>query len=481
MAEGGKDIIEMPTLGRSLRLGTLYDRRSDMIIPGVTLWDLDKLQNNLNVQPSPNTEFSIISSDSIDDTTSSLDVDASLKASFLSGLVDVSGSAKFLKNSKVSKQHARVTLQYRATTRFEQLTMSHLGPQNISYPSVVDQDLATHVVTAVLYGAQAFFVFDREYSSNDNGQDIEGELNVMVKKIPSFQIDGKGSVKLSDHEKKIVETFSCTFHGDFFLDRNPVGYEDALQVYSTLPKLLGEHGEKAVPLKVWLYPLSMLVSKAAQLVRQISLELVNECRLLLEHFHDIEMRCNDLMKSTAARTFPELKTKIQTFKRLCLEYQLFFQKELATILPSIRRMEQGESGLVEILEGKERSPFSNRSLDIWVEKREKEVNTVGGYLAMLQGVDILTQSQLDRVLVDPMTEHVVCFTFSSLSETDNYLQELTNYLKSPQSLTEPNHISQSDACQLSEGWFEVASVTEKMRKQARLFLQFTESNKSSWE
>ncbi|XP_078087792.1 uncharacterized protein LOC144505540 [Mustelus asterias] len=479
MAEGSNDIFEMPTLGRPLRIGMLYDRRSDTFIPGVTLWDLDELLKNLDIQPKPNTNFNIICSDAMDEKASYLDVEASLKASFLGGLVEVSGSAKYLNDSKKSKQQARVTLNYRATTRFEQLTMSQLGPNNITYPYVFDQGSATHVVTAVMYGAQAFFVFDREYYSSDNKQEIEGSLEVMIKKIPLVSIEGKGSLKLSDNERKIVEKFSCTFHGDFLLNSNPVSYEDAFRVYTTLPKLLGENGENAVPLRVWLYPLKMLDSKAAQLVREISIGLVNRSQLLLDQLHDTEIRCNDLIKSTAAKEFPELETKIQAFKAMCMEYKIVFQKALGTILPSIRGTGQEESSLADLLQKKERSPFSNHSLTTWIGKREKEIITVSAYLAMLQGVDILTRRQLDSFLVNPMVENVVCFTFTSLCDKDTYLQVLGNYLNASPTSKEPGHTSQDDTCQPNEDWFDVISVSQQMRKLARLFLKFTKSNISN--
>ncbi|ETE57007.1 hypothetical protein L345_17281, partial [Ophiophagus hannah] len=118
----------------------------------------------------PGTEFSswahgLLVAANINDKASALDISASLKASFLGELVEVGGSAKYLHDTKKSKQQARVTVQYKATTKYEQLTMSHLGIQNVSYPAVFEHGTATHVVTAILYGAQAFFVFDREVSS----------------------------------------------------------------------------------------------------------------------------------------------------------------------------------------------------------------------------------------------------------------------------------------------------------------------------
>ncbi|XP_038657081.1 verrucotoxin subunit beta-like [Scyliorhinus canicula] len=477
MAGGGHDLFQIPTLGRPLRLGMLYDRRSDTIIPGVTLWDLAELKN-IDVQPKPSTDFKLISSDSIQDKASALGVEASLTASFLGGLVEVSGSAKYLNDVKKSSEVARLTLKYRATTRFEELTMSQLGPQHITYPSVLEQDSATHVVTGVLYGAEAFFVFDRDYSSSDNVQDVEGSLHVMVKKIPTFQIEGKGSLKLSDAERKTVESFSCTFHGDFLLDRNPVSYQEAIEVYASLPKLLGEQAEKAVPLTAWLFPLKRLSSKAAQIVREISIKLVNRCQMDFDQYRDIEMRCNDLIKSPAHRAFSELKVKVESFKARCVEKQTVFQKELSEILPSIRGMGKEESVLADMLTQKDQSPFSYSCLNTWLEQREKEADTVQGYLAMLGGVDVLTYRHLGKVLTDPIIQSLVCFAFTSLGETDPYLQELSNHLRSPQSWTEPGLTPQGHTIQLSQAWFNDESVSHRMREWASQFQQFTDFYKS---
>ncbi|XP_043539016.1 neoverrucotoxin subunit beta-like [Chiloscyllium plagiosum] len=478
MAEGGNSIFQMAALGRPFRIGMLYDLRSDTIIPGVTLWDLVELQKNIDVQVKPSTDFTIISSDAIEDKTSSLDVEASLKASFLGGLVKVSGSAKYLNNKKTSRQQSRVSLQYRATTRFEELTMSQLGPQHITYPSVFKQGSATHVVTGLLYGAQAFFVFDQDHSSTDNVQDIQENLEVMIRKIPTFKIKGQGSVDMSEEDKKRVKKFCCTFQGDFFLDKNPVNYEDAIEVYSKLPKLLGDHRENAMPLRVWLHPLKMLDSKAAQLAHEVSIGLVNQCQWIMDQFCDIEMRYNDLIKSPAARAFSEIKDKLQTFKRMVLEFQTLFQKRLAQVLPSIRAGRKGESSLEEMLEQRERSPFKYSLLDAWLKKREKEVNTVGVNLSRLEGVEVVTQSQLDTILVDPMIKFVICFNFNSLGETDVYLQELSKYLKAPRNETEPNGAMRKDTSQASEDWFDVASVLKRLREAVHFYLVLLRSKGS---
>ncbi|CAK6984678.1 neoverrucotoxin subunit alpha-like, partial [Scomber scombrus] len=231
--------MELAALGRPFSLGMLYDCRRDSLVPGMTLWDKNDLEKEMRERPKPNTEFEIVASDSIEDKSSALKVEASLKASFLGGLVEVEGSAKYLNDHKTSKNQARVTLNYKTTTKFQELSMNHLGSGNVKHQYVFEKGIATHVVTGILYGAQAFFVFDREVSEKENHQDIQGNLKVMIKKLPCFAIEGKGSLKMEDKDKANVEKFSCRFHGDFLLKKPPTSFQDAIQIYQSLPQLLG--------------------------------------------------------------------------------------------------------------------------------------------------------------------------------------------------------------------------------------------------
>ncbi|TNN84596.1 Neoverrucotoxin subunit beta [Liparis tanakae] len=74
----------------------LYDCRKDFLVPGYTLWDCEDLISHIDERTHKSNSFDIVTSESIDDKSSALNVEASLKASFLSGLVEVEGSAKYL-------------------------------------------------------------------------------------------------------------------------------------------------------------------------------------------------------------------------------------------------------------------------------------------------------------------------------------------------------------------------------------------------
>ncbi|XP_029942959.1 uncharacterized protein LOC115385019 [Salarias fasciatus] len=466
--------MELAALGRPFGLGMLYDCRQDSLVPGMTLWDRDDLEKDTRERPKPNSDFEIVASESIEDKSSALNVQASLKASFLGGLIEVEGSAKYLNDQRTSSNQARVTLKYKTTTKFQELSMNHLGRGNVKHPYVFEKGTATHVVTGILYGAQAFFVFDREVSQTENHQDVQGNLKVVIKKIPLLAIEGEGSLKMEDKDKANVDRFSCKFHGDFCLQNTPTSFQDAIEVYRSLPKLLGANGENAVPLKVWLLPLTSLDSAAAKLVRQISIRLVQEAQSVLEGFSELEMRCNDSMRSATAQQFPQIRKNLKSFKEMCSEFRLEFQRTLARKLPRIRGGEE-ESDPAAIQKKRHLSPFNSKNLTEWMDCKEKEISILKSFTNMMKNTKVISsQSGFHEEVLS--VEHALCFVFTSLGGAEPYLSALSNYLTGaakPEDLNPHTHDIERDQ------WYLSNQVADHMRTKAKLFSDFADANREN--
>ncbi|ROL50598.1 Neoverrucotoxin subunit beta [Anabarilius grahami] len=223
----GVNAIETAALGRPFQLGMLYDCRKDALIPGIRLWNKEQLQQNICSCAQINTGFKVTASDSIQDKSKLLNIDGGLKLSLLGDLVHVSGAAKFLNDIKKSFKQQRLTLHYHSTSRFEELTVNHLPSGNIPDD---DNDIATHVVTAILYGADACFVFDREVSSNEDKKTVNGEVKVALEKLQDIvSVGANADLNVNHSQQTAVKKFTCTFYGDFQLQSNPTSFEDALK------------------------------------------------------------------------------------------------------------------------------------------------------------------------------------------------------------------------------------------------------------
>ncbi|XP_072512719.1 cytolytic toxin-alpha-like [Salminus brasiliensis] len=468
------NVIEMAALGRSLYPGMLYDCRKDSFIPGVTLWDKASLTQDLDVRRQPYTDLKFSASDSLSDKAILLDVSASLKASFLGGLVEVGGSAKYLNDQKSSTRQSRVTLQYSQKVRFEQLTMTQLG--KFTYPQVFDEKTATHVVTAVLYGSQVFMVFDRTNAENENKQEIEGNVHALVKKISSFSIEGQGALKMNEKEKELAESISCTFYGDCVLEENPTTYIEALQLYKKLPSLLKQTENDAVPVKVWLHPLAQLDSRAAKLEREISATLISKVENVLEDLGDAERRVKDILKNRTVNAFQDVKNRLKAFQDLFNDYKVLFQKALGRLLSAVRGGQINMQALTDILLIHQRSLFRKNKVIQWLENVQGELNLLNSYTRELSGVPIITSLGLDKILFDPIVDTVVCFSFTSLQNEDPYLSTITEFLRVDEfeKLTVSNSSDQD-----IQAWYRDPKISEMMRSNIFLFRSFFEANKES--
>ena len=271
----------IPALGRPFELGMLYDRRSEKLIIGKTLWSLDDLSQAVNITTKPYTHSELLAEDTIDDKTSALNVEASLKLSFLAGLVNVQGAAKYLDDRKKSSRLSRVVLKYETITEFKQLTLEHLGLGKVQYPEVFDQDIATDVVVGILYGAKAFLIFDQDVSKDEDLKEVHGNMEVLVKELPGVPLDENGSVDITEDQKKKTKAMSCKMYGDFRTEESPTTYEEAARVYKRLPSLIGDKGQNAVAVQVYLCPLSEVDSKGQKIVREISANYISKVNVVI--------------------------------------------------------------------------------------------------------------------------------------------------------------------------------------------------------
>ncbi|XP_077429675.1 neoverrucotoxin subunit alpha-like [Vanacampus margaritifer] len=424
--------LQLSALGQPFTLGMLYDARKDALIPGFTLWDRDSLDSQTSETAQKSSSFKMTASDTIESKSSLMDIEASLNVSWLGGLVEVGGSAKYLNNKKKFKNQSRVTFQYKATTVFKQLSLPALGPLNSQQKQVIENGTATHLVTGILYGANAVFVFDSQKVDASSVQDIQGSMQAVIKKIPTFEIEGSAKIQLTDEEQKLTNQFGCTFYGDLILEKNPSTFVQAVETYTDLPTLLGDKDNYA-PLTVWLYPLQALYQKAPLLIKDLSISLSRKIQDTVEDENQVYMRCNDSLFSSAAKNFPPIRKGLSSFQKLCSYYKAAVTQRLAKDLPCIRDGKQNESALTTFLNERENSPFSKAHLDRWLENKERDINIIEACVnMMLEQTDaqiVHTKSELDKVILSPGATDVLCYVFTDLDPKDPCLNSMAKYLE----------------------------------------------------
>ena len=458
-------------LGRPFDLGMLYDRRSDKLIPGITLWSPDNLAAARKTTLQPYTHTEVFTENAIEDKAHALKIEAGLKLSFLSGLVTVEGAAKYLNDSKTSKRQSRVVLKYETTTEHKELTMEHLGAGKIQYPEVFDRDIATDVVVGILYGANAFMVFDKEVSKDESLKEVHGNMDVLVKSLPGISVSGHGSVDITEDQKKDTENMKCKMYGDFRTKESPTNYEDAVKVYKQLPSLIGENGEYAVPIKVYLCPLSNIDSKCQRMVREISADLVSMTARIQEHLQSAIAECNDLVRDEICVLFPRLKKQLASFVQCVELYKVSFQKKILSVLPQIRGGGTEEIELAKIIEEKESSPLSCEALDRWLEEKKREIKKLQGITRSLQNIPVVDPEAVENELLNLDNEHVVCCRFKIACEEDEQIMKMNAHIKDDSASSK---VSANNTLKIDE-----KATLKKVRETMRHFMTLKSIHKES--
>ena len=83
--------------------------------------------------------------------------------------------------------------------------------ENPDYTRLFEEEDATHVITEIQYGSDAYFIFEKEVKDDEKKTDVSGSLKVAVQKIPSFSISGEGSVKIDENTTEATQNLKVTF------------------------------------------------------------------------------------------------------------------------------------------------------------------------------------------------------------------------------------------------------------------------------
>uniref|UniRef100_A0A673XSY6 B30.2/SPRY domain-containing protein n=1 Tax=Salmo trutta TaxID=8032 RepID=A0A673XSY6_SALTR len=434
----------VPALGRPIHPGMLYDCCSESFTPGNSTFNgMD--ENNINV----------IETDSLQERFRALGLDQPIRTSFLSGLVEVRGAAEYLNHPLLHKGDY-VTLHYKRTTRLDQLTSFLL--EKVRRPEVIQQQTATHVVMAVTYGTQAFIVCktNRTWTTSK----VINKLKKMIQLLTAE--DGAAQLAKSSG-------LTCTYYGDLETNR---GDREITDLCESFPKLLGPSGEKAVPLRVWLCPLKNL-HPAATSVREMSEDLQSRVEREMEHYRCIGTRCEEIVKHEWVSKVQDLKDKLIHFIDLIQEYLAQLQKLMGRVLVSVRSGVQEEKAVEEEMKGHDLSPFRMEATGQWLDDKQAELKFLESLDSKIRSKMVSTD-QLQKVISNSKTDTVVCFTLTSLGETDLYLSSLKQHLDSLQtySHTRPGHRYQH-----TQPWFKSEENKERVTTAARAFLDFIVTKK----
>lgn len=317
-------------IGPAATLGRLYDATCDTVLSR-TIFTAEIPEEAIESIDVRNTNYELCMSDTLEEKFSKLNITADLSASFLGGLLTVSGSGSYLSQNKTSALVQQASTVCNITTVDENLRIanSKLGP--VLDLDALEHEEATHVVVGIRWGARSVVTVKSSKASTDELLNFGGSLGVdrgqggkplksSGKEIgstsqPGLQVDGPekreeksetpcfggkmGSltslIKSIGHAhagggfesdktlNEVASSFEFKVSADVVMDgAMPMTYEDVCKFIKSMPEAMQKANKgKGVPLSYQIVPIAEVARALKQPVplERVVRDLDEDCLL----------------------------------------------------------------------------------------------------------------------------------------------------------------------------------------------------------
>ena len=308
-------------------------------------------------------------------------------------------------------------------------------------PSMLIKRQATHVVVGITYGLEAFCLFPHKQPKTLD-EDATRKLVKFVNFFAEGLLDGRERLELDrdeedDVEDQILLDMHCTLYSDLKTGQKWTS-KPVSEQYDACREVLYHQTNKAVPLKVWLYPIRKLflaetgVNKMPGIQRDISRPLVIRCQKMWHRLKQVRLQTDKLMdEMDTSQVPPTYRQRIRDFDGLLKRFVMTLSKSLLDWTLSVRRSaglnEESMEEMVKAIESK--SPFVPNELARWINHQRQQVNTLN-MLSKLPGFSlVLGSAQLREEILNGSDGFAVVLHLPSLAEhSDGLVPEMSRFV-----------------------------------------------------
>ena len=279
----------------------------------------------------------------------------------------MSGTAAYLNDEIETDEYVRMTFSYNMKTT----QVTAVSDENTIHTAACTAD-ATHVITEVKYGFNAFMIFEVQESTSESKEMIAGELEIMIKTMPSVEISGSGSINLTDTQETISSSMTFRFHGDTIIDPPPQTYEEAIEAYQSLPAASLDY-QRVISFSI--APLSDYCGTSENILNDISNANFESLSKMMVDFEQVEKVLRRLKKTSLANDFQRYRLVLLDLENRFESERSYFVSEMQALLPDIRSGDADDSLLTDLLTEYNNSPFEKEQFLMLLSTRSKEIET----------------------------------------------------------------------------------------------------------
>ena len=324
--------------------------------------------------------------------------------------------------------------------------------------------------SAIKYGAEANFIFEKSVTSATDIEEAYGKLEVAVRKIPKYDIQGSTGVDYQDNANTDITDIRVRFYGDLLLPRHPTNFVEAVNVYRNISLMMTGPNAQSVPMKAYLYPMKKLdPSRTFALVQDIRTALIEDMVRVMGELEEFKEDAQDFVGSIAYVRFEVFRNKINQFLNLLQRYEQQFRVQVATLIPQIRGNDRNETDLVSILDEHFSSPFSRSNIQPWLRLCESESAVMKSFTQLLDPITF-SANRGEHIVNTLTNDEVVSLNLYFPNTIDPFLQQLDRYT---------NGIALNGPITMGLSWFLNDSACQNILDNMQNILQFYEANTDS--
>ncbi len=280
---------------------------------------------------------------------------------------------------------------------------------------------ATHVVVAISYGLEAFCLFSQQDPSTGD-EEATQKLLSFANFFANGLLDGRNGLEVDQDDEGdeedggqhlIPSNVQCQLYSDLIAAKSGQRWtsKSVAEQYEACREVFGHQANKAVPLRVWLYPLRKLmlaetgINKMPGIQLDISRNLVIRCQKMWDWLRLVRLETDKLVNdmgsqeecSVGGHWVPtSLRQRVRDFDGLLKKYVMALSKSLLEWTVSVRQsaglIEETMGEMVRAIETK--SPFVPKELSCWIHHQTQQIKTLN-MLAKLPGLELVMG--LDRL------------------------------------------------------------------------------------
>ena len=383
------EIITQAGVGRIIGLGCLYYGSSDRVSTTKCFWKQTSLAG-VFIDRSSNRHGEVhVNSDTME-RLKNFDISAGLSLSILGGMISLSGSAKYLKETRETENTVSLSYFYNYVSRSESLTQEIISKKDWPHLCKEVDKGATHVVSSITRGQKAIFTFKYTTKETSQNMEVEGKLEAALKKIPQVNFSVNASIAVTKNETIKGKDLECSFLSDMDIPQLPTNYKEAVETYKGLVDQTDENTTNV--LKFDLEPINNYCTDTDAILNELSDEVMDKIKDILLNLEKLERKAVSLRASKAALYFPRsLGISVDTFVERLGTYATKWKENLSKYLPLIRRGEEEPiSKLSTMINDYQTSPFADYRANVFLAYRKKELDTVAFALndKNIRGIEI---------------------------------------------------------------------------------------------